>query len=335
MKKNISRKNFIKNSALTMAGLPFGLSSLAAISKLQDNGGKQGPFPPIKDNGEENKLSISVFSKNLQWLDYKDMARLAAQLGFDGIDLTVRPGGHVVPERVTDDLPKAVETIKQAGLKVYNIATDIKSAADKYTADILKTASHLGLKNYRMGWYNYDSRLDTLSNVEIFKKRFIDLSAINEYYHIHGDYENHTGYFGGPLWDLWLVLKDLNPQWIGCQFDIRHATVDGAEAWPVNLNLLQKYIGSLTLKDFIWKKVNNKWTVENVPLGQGMVDFKQYFTIIKKYSLQRSLTLHFEYPLGGADTGATKLTIPKDDVIKAMRTDLHTLKQWLKEYELL
>lgn len=333
MKNNISRKSFIKNTALTMAAMPFGLSALASAAVLENDTIKpafQGQNPFV-----DNKLSVSIFSKHLQWLNYKDMAQLAAQLGFDGVDLTVRANGHVLPERVTGDLPEAVEAVKKAGLKVNTITTDIKGADEKYTADILKTASQLGIKNYRMGWYSYDSKQDILSNIEVLKKRFAALATINEHYKIHGDYENHTGFFGGSLWDLWTVLKDLNPEWIGCQFDIRHATVDGAEAWPVNLNLLQKHIGSLTIKDFYWKKNNNKWEVENVPLGQGMVDFKQYFTLIKKYGLQRSISLHYEYPLGGADTGTTKLTIPKNEAVKMMQADITTLKGWLKQYELI
>ena len=45
-------------------------------------------------------LKIHIFSKHLQFLIYKDMAEAAAEMGFDGIDLTVRPNGHVLPERV-------------------------------------------------------------------------------------------------------------------------------------------------------------------------------------------------------------------------------------------
>lgn len=336
MKKDISRKSFIKNAALTVAGMPFGLSALASASKLPANAIKPILSALAQNPLAANKFSISIFSKHLQWLNYEDMARQAAQLGFNGVDITVRANGHVLPERVTEDLPKAVAAVKQAGLEVYTISTDIKGAEEKNTVNVLKTASQLGIKNYRMGWYSFDSKLDTLGNIEVFKKKFADLAALNERYKIHGDYENHTEFFGGSLWDLWTVLKDLNPEWIGCQFDIRHATVDGALAWPVNLNLLEKHIGSVTIKDFYWKKAGNKWQIEDVPLGQGMVDFKKYFPLVKKYGLQQKpLSLHYEYPLGGANTGAAKLTLPKADVIKMMQTDLTTLKQWLKESELI
>jgi L-ribulose-5-phosphate 3-epimerase len=322
MKEDISRKNFIKTTAIGLAGLPLGLSALANVPT-------SAPAPNIKPV-IDGKISISLFSKHLQWLNYKDMASLAAEIGYDGIDLTVRADGHVKPERVKEDLPKAVEAIKQAGLNIYTITTEIREADEKYTADVLQTAAQLGIKNYRMGWYSYDAKLGTAANIAVIKKRITAIAALNKQYKIHGDYENHTGRFAGPLWDLWEVLKDLDPEWMGCQFDIRHATVDGAEAWPVTLDLLKSHIASITVKDFEWEKTNGKWVVKDVPLGQGMVDFKKYFAQLKKLGLQRPISQHFEYPIGGAQSGVATLTIPKEDVIKAFKTDLAALKGMLR-----
>lgn len=72
------------------------------------------------------------------------MANLAAQMGFDGVDLTVRPDGHVLPENVAIDLPRAVAAVEKAGLKVYSIVTNIKQPDEKFAQDILKTASGIG-----------------------------------------------------------------------------------------------------------------------------------------------------------------------------------------------
>lgn len=321
----ISRKDFIRYATITSAGLPLGLSSLTT-SGFPANNPNHATAP--------DKISISIFSKNLQWLNYSDMAKLAAKMGFDGIDLTVRVKGHVSPENVARDLPIAVDAIRKEGLDVFTITTDTKSADEKYTHDVLKTAARLGIKNYRMGWYNYNNDLDPNTNVEIFKKSLADLAALNEHYQIHGDYQNHTDLFGGSLWDLWLAIKDLNPKWLGCQFDVRHATVDGARAWPTSFRLLQKYIGSMPIKDFYWEKKNDKWLTKNTALGQGMVDFKQYFQLIKKYNIVKPISLHYEYALGGAESGAAKLSIPEKEVIRQMETDLQILKSWLKEYEI-
>src|SRR5690606_6677759 len=61
---------------------------------------------------------VVVFSKHLQFLDYAELAREVKAIGLDGVDLSVRKGGHVLPENVATDLPKATETIRAAGLDV-------------------------------------------------------------------------------------------------------------------------------------------------------------------------------------------------------------------------
>lgn len=46
-------------------------------------------------------------------------------MGFDWIDLTVRPNGHVLPERVQDDLPRITEAMKSFLLKPNMICSNV------------------------------------------------------------------------------------------------------------------------------------------------------------------------------------------------------------------
>ena len=72
---------------------------------------------------------IFVFSKMFQWIeDYNQLAETIAGIGFDGLDLTVRPGGHVLPERVEEDLPKAVAAFKKHKLEIPLMVTGILEA---------------------------------------------------------------------------------------------------------------------------------------------------------------------------------------------------------------
>ena len=48
---------------------------------------------------------LCLFSKHLPELAWSDLGRAVQDCGFDGIDLTVRAGGHVLPVRAIDDLP--------------------------------------------------------------------------------------------------------------------------------------------------------------------------------------------------------------------------------------
>jgi sugar phosphate isomerase/epimerase len=319
---NTSRRNFIAKTALATAGISTSLKSLGAATHRDPTSTPAGP----------GAFTINVFSKHLQWLDYPAMATAVAAMGFDGIDLTVRPEGHVLPERVSEDLPKAVEIIRKAGLNVYMITTAINGVEDPFAEAILKTAGSLGIAYYRTGWISYDHKSGMPDNLKSIQSRLTNLAALNKKYSIRGQYQNHSGAnFGSPLWDLWTVLKEINSPWMGSQYDILHATVEGANSWPLGLELLKSYIGTIDIKDFIWAKREGKWRSETTPLGEGMVDLKRYFKLLKEHAIQCALSLHYEYPLGGAENGAKVLTIAKEDVLAAMKKDLVALRGLLSE----
>ena len=311
-KTSVSRREFLGATAAVGAGLGLPFSGAADQAVAADNNGKP-------------KMKIFIFSKHLQWLDYKGMAEAAAQLGFDGTDLTVRPGGHVLPERVRDDLPRAVEEMKKAGLEVGMMVTKITDSRDRYTQPVLETASKLGFRYYRTGGLKYDAKRPIPDQLADFQALIRDLAAMNRQYNIHGAYQNHAGSnnVGAPLWDLWQMVKDLDRKWMGCQFDIRHATVEGGLAWPINFRLIAPHVITIIAKDFRWTKTNGDWKVVNCPLGEGMVDFPYYFKQVKKAQIPGPISLHLEYPLADGKP-----------VLDAMRKDLAILKRWLCEANL-
>jgi hypothetical protein len=87
------------------------------------------------------KPAVALFSKPLQHLGWPELGRVVKELGMEGVDLTVRPGGHVLPERVREDLPRAVETLRSYGLSAPMITTAITSGDDPGAGPILATAA--------------------------------------------------------------------------------------------------------------------------------------------------------------------------------------------------
>src|SRR3989442_15539749 len=64
------------------------------------------------------KLKIDIYGRHLLWLKTADeVAAAALETGYDGIDVNVRASGqgHVLPERVAQDLPPFVATIRKHG----------------------------------------------------------------------------------------------------------------------------------------------------------------------------------------------------------------------------
>jgi L-ribulose-5-phosphate 3-epimerase UlaE len=113
---------------------------------------------------------------------------------------------------------------------------------------------------------------------------------------------------------------------MGCQFDIRHATVEGGTSWPVRLKLLHSHIKTLDIKDFMWQQQEGKWKPENMPMGEGMVDFDAFFALVDELAIQAVYSLHYEYELGGAEHGRSELSIAPERIVAAMDKDLRFLR---------
>ena len=313
-----SRRKFIKDSVIAGTLLPFLSSDIYAGM--------------LKETKALDALNVSVFSKHLQFLNYKDMADAAAEIGFNGVDLTVRPKGHVLPERVEMDLPKAMEAIQKAGLATTMITTAVQDANDPTDKKLLETASGLGVKYYRMNWLKYPEGKSIPEAMMQFKKTLTEISHLNRKLNITGCYQNHSGNLAGAsIWELWEILKNADQRNMGVQYDIRHAVVEGGMSWKNGLNLIHPHIKILAIKDCIWLKKNGSWVVENVPLGEGMVDFKSYFKMLKAFNIQVPISLHYEYSMGGAEHGASSISTDKQIVFAHMKRDLMKLQQLWQE----
>jgi sugar phosphate isomerase/epimerase len=281
--------------------------------------------------------AICAYSKHWQWTDVKETAEIAARMGYDGIDLTVRKGGHVLPERVADDLPKAEETIRKAGMKLTMITGDIEDTQSPYCENVLKTLAKLGVRWYRWGNLRYDLTKSIAPQLAGFQARAKDLAAMNKEYGVCAIYHTHSGvgWVGASIWDLYLILKDLDPNAVAVNYDVGHATVEGGlGGWIHSANLTMPMMKGVAVKDFnSWaRNAKGVWMPGWCELGQGQVNFKQFFPMLKAARFTGPLQLHMEYPdLGGADTGKTKLTIPKEQLLAIMQRNLDTLKRLLRE----
>jgi sugar phosphate isomerase/epimerase len=309
---NISRRKFIKNAGLVAAAAPL-MASPVNLLKLEE---------------VNQPLKVHLFSKHLQFLNLKEASQIAAELGFDGLDLTVRPKGHVLPEKVETDLPTAIQDIKNGGSTCQMITTAISDVDHEYDLAIIKTAAKEGVQFYRSNWFKYHKGKSMEESIRIYQTQVKQLSKANKKYGIIGCYQNHAGTkIGASFWEVKQLLEKANTAHFGTQYDIRHAMVDSGLSWKNGLRLLQDSIKTIVLKDFKWGIMDGKWKVVNVPIGEGMVDFKSYFKLLKKYGLNPPTSLHLEYPLGGAEKGKYEITVDKSVVFEAMRKDLVVIQQ--------
>lgn len=314
--KNWKRRDFLIKTTVAGIGLPV----------LAQNGAYK------MSEANNDPLEVHIFSKHLQFLDFKAAAEVAAEIGFSGIDLTVRPKGHIEPAEAEYKLPRAIEEISENGSSCTLITTAIESASNPLDKKLLQTASVQGIKLYRTNWFRYMDDISMIESLLYYQNQIKDLSILNKKLALVGAYQNHAGTsIGSSLWEVSTLLETADKNFFGVQYDIRHAMVEGALSWPNGIKLVKDQIKTIVLKDYKWVYKNSKWELVNTPIGEGMVDFISYFKLLKKYDIKVPAILHLEYPLGGAEHGTKQLEIDKKVVYAAMSKDLKRIRDlWAK-----
>jgi sugar phosphate isomerase/epimerase len=249
---------------------------------------------------------ICFFSKHLPKLSPREMARQLRAAGFEGIELTVRPGGHVSPDAVETALPKAIEDIRAEGMEVPIIATALTSAADPTARPILATAAKLGVPLFRPGWFQY-ALADVRQELHQASQALAALAEVGRRGPIALAYQNHVGNLGAALWDLDALVGPLDPRWAGVYFDIRHAVAEGSGGgWKPALHLLAPRVKVFSVKDFYWQRdPKTGWVAKDCPLGQGMVDLRTPLQILKQQGFAGPITVFNEYETGSDDAVVT------------------------------
>jgi len=262
---------------------------------------------------ETKRPMLCMFSKHFPELNYEDLGKTCRDLGFVGVDLTVRPKGHVLPERVVEDLPRAVDALRKAGLEVPMITTDITSAAG--AEPTLKTASRLGIPYFKPGYWRYNS-VDPLTRIKEVAADIRGLAQLAAEYKITMGLHNHSGtYVGEAVWDTWEMIRDLDPRWTGFYYDPGHAAIEGGlGGHEISQQLVSSRLKMVAMKDFYWKKAVPTWC----PIGEGVVDWKTVFAGFAKAEYAGPLSLHLEY-----DTGMDVATR-----VAAVRKDLLYILKW-------
>lgn len=267
-------------------------------------------------------------------MGWRELARSAKQVGFGGIDLTVRKGGHVAPERAAEDLPKAVSTIREEGLEVPFITTELVSSDDPAAETILRTAGKLSIPFFKPGYYHYKF-INVRKELETAGNQFRRLADLGRECGLQIGYHNHEGYVGAPVWDMAKVIDTLDPRWVGYYLDLRHAVAEGGVGgWKIATNLVLPRLKMVSVKDFYWeKKGSGEWYTKTCPLGEGMCDWKYLWKAAAQAGFHGPISLHLEYEIPGATTeeGIAISKAKEPDVLAAAQRDLNRLKALLRE----
>lgn len=244
---------------------------------------------------------LCLFSKHLPELNWSDLGRTVKEAGFDGVDLTVRPKGHVLPERAAGDLPRALDAIRAHGVSVPMVTTELTSPGDPSARPLLEAAARGGVRYFKTGYWRYSASPDVRRQVAQAGEALAGLAALAREYGIELGFHNHAGYIGAALWEIAPAMDRLDAKWAGYYFDPRHAVAEGGGgAWKAATRLVSPRLKMVALKDFFWEKTGKGWAIHDCPLGQGQVDWAWVATALRDAHFTGPVSLHLEYDIPGS-----------------------------------
>jgi len=273
-------------------------------------------------SGSSEDWPILFFEKPVQKLSYEEIGDRLAAMGVQGIEATIRKGGHILPEDAAKEIPTMLKALNKAGLDRNIAATDVLDA-DRKTSEFLKVLKEHGITEYRMGYYRYDKRSSPMDQVDGFRERMLKLADLNEQLGMQGLYQIHSGaaFVGSLVWDVVGMMKGVNPLAMGLGYDLRHTRTDTGTSWKQAAAIAKRHIRSLYIKDAKWDGERTDRRI-NVALDEGFVS-REIFDHTRRDLDPMPLTLHMEW---GDHQIYPKEAAP--EAWKLIRRDVDVLKAW-------
>jgi len=263
-----------------------------------------------------------MFSKHLQELNFEQLGEAVADLGFDGVDLSVRPGGHIEPADAARKLPHAVNTLQRYHLTVPMLTTHFTDPAEPFVREVFSTAADCGVRFIKLGYWRY-STFGTLRMLMDEVQRTLDgFAQLAERYGVCVVVHTHSGsYLTASPFVLAELLRPFDTQQVAAYADAGHLAVEGGlMGWQQGLEWLGGKVRVVGCKDFAWVNEQGAWRVKVVPVGDGIVQWRSFFRCLHQMGFEGLISVHSEYAGWNAQ-----------QVIAQTRSDFQRLKAWAME----
>lgn len=264
------------------------------------------------------KPLISVFTK--PWTEpLPSLAEKLAGLGFEGVELAVRPGYQVVPENVGADLPRAVRLLEEHGLKTPSIAGETDEATIEACGaagvGIIRICAPIDLdKGYR-------------ASVDDYRRRFDALLPALERNGVAIGVQNHYGNMIGSAVGLAHLLADYDPKQVCGVLDMGHCAVDG-EPVKMAVDIARPHMnGLVNFKSACHLRANGpeleaEYAVHWTTHDHGGYNWRELVTELHRTGVEGTFCMPAEYSQQAGRHGQRM----GDDVLPFVRKDIAHLK---------
>ncbi len=252
-------------------------------------------------------MKIVAFTKSFQKWPIPVVCHRFKEIGLDGLDLTVRERGHILPKDVEEQLPLAAKTALEAGVEIGMLTTGI-TEPNAEAEKLLATASKLGIHKIKLGYYRYKAFGTLVQQMDEIRRQLAGVAKLAAKYDVLPCVHIHCNTFiPSHGTQLYLLLKDFAPTEVGAYADMLHMSFEGGgDGWRQGLDLIAPWLALVSVKNYdIQPKERDKrgqmrWRQRVVPVADGISPIPEFVACLRKLNYDGMYSMHSEYEGSGS-----------------------------------
>ncbi len=242
-------------------------------------------------------VRFSLFTKPWPDLPLPQLGEMVADMGFDGIELPVRPGFQLTPEQVAG-LPGAARTLAELGVRLFSIAGPTDQATIAACAEagiavgdqppIIRTMARI------------PDGVPYLEAEAALRREYEALLPLLERYGVRVGIQNHCGRYVSHAMGLRRLVEGLDPRYIGIVWDAAHNALQGESA-DLALDIVWSHLYMVNLKNAFWRQTNGpeaewaEWSRYWTDGRHGLASWPNVIGELKRRAYTGVLCLTAEY----------------------------------------
>lgn len=264
-------------------------------------------------------MQIILFTKFFETLEPPALGEHVAGLGYDGLDLTVRPGYPINPDNVRTALPPAARQWEALGLScpMITMPTDFNDPTHANAVAIYEAAAEAGVQVIKTGYFIFKPGMDYWAAVDHARRQLEGFEALSARTGVKSLHHTHSGaVLGSNCAGLMHLLQGRDPAHVGAYIDPGHLAVDGEDI-DMAFAMCDEYLAAVAAKDACHlpdprPNAPAAYGPAFVYVGDGAAPWGRVLELLAERDFDGPLTVHTEYTarqdviatVGGKDRSA-------------------------------
>jgi sugar phosphate isomerase/epimerase len=236
-------------------------------------------------------ISYTVFTKPWKAKTLPELAKFVHDLGFDGVELPVRPGFQVEPESITRGLFEAAKIFADHGVRIGTLA----GSTDEVT---IAACAEAGVPIIRV-CEKIDLGIGYLATEKKLKQGYDELIPTLDQYGVAIGVQNHADMNVNNAMGLLHLIEDYDPKHICAVLDQAHNGLNG-EPPELAIDIVWSHLKVANLKSAYWERANAmdeeaEWKKVWTTGKHGMAYWTRTIRELKKRNYSGDICLTAEY----------------------------------------